>query len=646
MKKLINGKAALLTAVIGAGAAGSANAAEILVTADISTSTTWTANNTYNLQNQIYVLPGATLTIEPGTLIQSDTGVGGSLAVCKGAQIFVQGTSAKPVVFTSKADTLTGWHEGVNEWGNLTIMGAAYISENAIATNTPAPNAANVAPMEGLVAAFPGDTKVLYGGGNDDDDSGSVSYASFRYGGKVIGLNNELNGLSLGGIGRNTDLHHIEILSNVDDGIEIWGGTVNLKHFSIWYVGDDSLDIDQGWRGKAQNGLIVQGYSANASQGSGVGDNAIEMDGAEQSDYQPVTTGTLYNLTVIGQPIDGDHGTAWRDNCRMQVRNSIFMELGEELVKFDNVDGDGGAGYGFNGTLSWANTWATAYNAVPAHGNDFTTGTYTTNYPAQVDGNLAEIKDSVFYNNPFANAYTQATTVGVFNAGNNNVTAVASPITAITRAAPVVKGGKTMLQVTSLDPRPANDAVTSVGSAPNDGFFTPQQYRGAFDPACGQTWLDGWTATYAYGITPTVSGPAQYCTAKVNSLGCTPTVASTGTPSVLNCSSNAFTLSASGLLGNKNGLWFYGTNGLNGVAFQGGHLCIKLPIKRLNVLNTGGQGSACNGTLSTDFNARICSGSDTALVAGTLVGTQCWSRDPASPSTTNLTSGISFVICP
>jgi hypothetical protein len=84
-------------------------------------------------------------------------------------------------------------------------------------------------------------------------------------------------------------------MNNVDDGIEIWGGTVNLKYFSIWNVGDDSLDIDQGWRGKAQFGLIVQGYSLNASQGSGVGDNLIEIDGAEQSDWQPVTTASIYN---------------------------------------------------------------------------------------------------------------------------------------------------------------------------------------------------------------------------------------------------------------------------------------------------------------------------------------------------------------
>ncbi|MCC6406419.1 MAG: hypothetical protein IT453_04575 [Planctomycetes bacterium] len=137
-----------------------------------------------------------------------------------------------------------------------------------------------------------------------------------------------------------------------------------------------------------------------------------------------------------------------------------------------------------------------------------------------------------------------------------------------------------------------------------------------------------------------------YCTAKVNSLGCTPAVASSGAaPSVAGCAS-PFNLTATNLLGNKNGLWFYGTNGLAGTAFQGGHLCIKPAIKRLSVTNSGGAGTACNGSLSTDFNARICSGSDAALVAGALVGTQCWSRDPNSPSTTNLTSALSFTICP
>ncbi|MBL8844043.1 MAG: hypothetical protein JNL90_21140 [Planctomycetes bacterium] len=494
-----------------AGISGRAHAAEILVTADITTSTTWTANNTYNLQQQIYVRPGATLTIQAGTLIISDTGVGGSLAVCNGAQIFANGTQEEPVIFTSKADqaTWTGgdpktgtWREAANEWGNLTIMGDGYISENATPGNVATPDAGNVAAMEGLILDPMNPTLIEYGGGNDDDDSGSISYLSLRYGGKVISLANELNGLSLGGIGRETDIRNVEIMNNVDDGVEIWGGTVNLRCLSVWNVGDDSVDIDQGYRGKIQDVLIVQGHSLNAAQGSGVGDNCFETDGAEQSDWQPVTTATIYNATVIGQPVDGDHATAWRDNARVQYRNSIFMDLGERLVSFDNVDGDGGAGYGFNGTLSWANTWTTDWNNyssvnAPAVPTDF--------YKAQVDGKLAEIRDSVFFRNLNGAAYTEATARGVFDVAMNNVLIagaldVDSPVTTLTRGAPVVKGGKTMLPVTFLDPRPANEALTSVDWAPADGFFHSARYRGAFKP--GLNWLDGWTASQAFGMTP------------------------------------------------------------------------------------------------------------------------------------------------
>ncbi len=495
-------------------AAAAVGQSVVPVSSDISTSTTWTANNVYKLESQIYVLPGATLTIQAGTVIASTTNLGGSLAVCKGAQIFAQGTEKNPIIFTSQADVATWtagnpktgtWRAAANEWGNLTIMGGAYISENVITANTASPNAANVAPMEGLTAGFPGDTKVLYGGGNDDDDSGSLSYVSFRYGGKVIGLNNELNGLSLGGIGRATEINHVEIMNNVDDGIEIWGGTVNLKHFSIWNVGDDSLDIDQGYRGKIQHGLIVQGYSVGAAQGSGVGDNAIEIDGAEQADYQPVTTTCMYNLTVIGQPgsTGGDHGTAWRDNANAQIRNSIFMDLGERLVAIDNVDGDGGLGYGYNGTLSWAARWTTSSSTTstvnaPANPAAF--------YTAQLPGFLCEITDSVAFRNTNTSAYTEANNRGVFNAANNNVQIASTadadaPIQSLTRgAAANVFGTLVMRPVTFVDPRPKNQALTSVNWAPNDAFFSGARYRGAFAP--GNLWTTGWTAATAFGMMP------------------------------------------------------------------------------------------------------------------------------------------------
>jgi hypothetical protein len=511
---------ACTAALVTAAASSTAQAAEILVNADITTSTTWTANNTYNLQKQIFVKNGATLTIEPGTIIASTTNIGGSLAVTRGSQIFAMGSEEAPIVFTSKADvaTWTGgdpktgvWREAVNEWGNLTLMGRGYISENAIPGNVPTPSNTNLAIMEGLVEAFPGDPDVRYGGGNDNYDAGTVKYVSLRYMGKVIALNNELNGLALGGIGRATDIHHIDVMNCVDDGIEVWGGTVNFKHINIWNIGDDSVDVDQGWRGKGQFILVVMGYSADAAQGSGVGDNAFELDGAEDSDWQPVTTSVFYNVTVIGQP-GGDHGTAYRDGARIQFRNSIFMELGERLIRNDNVDGDGGSGYGHNGTLSFNDTWTTDYSVfsnvnAPPNPDQF--------YQAQTSGKLSEMTDSVFYNNTNANAYTEATTVGVVpgNATNNNTITTTLPIKTLVRAPQVTKGplALAMRQVIKLDPRPVGVAATSVGQAPADGFFTPAKYRGAFapskllnsgpnDPEAGN-WLCGWTAAYAYGFT-------------------------------------------------------------------------------------------------------------------------------------------------
>jgi hypothetical protein len=415
------------------------------INADITTSTTWTkANSPYALKKQIFVRNGATLTIEAGVVVASFADDQGSLAVCRGAKIFANGTAAEPIIMTSANDvatwsgsvtttgtsgnvtvitTLGNWRSGssdrhvCNEWGNLTVMGKAIVSNSLRSGNTPNPSGLNVSQMEGL-SNIPNDTNpnVLYGGADDNDDSGALHYLQSRYGGIVVGFGNELNGLSMGGIGRETDVDHIEIFENVDDGIETWGGTVNYKYISVWQIGDDNFDVDQGWRGKAQFGLLVQGWSRSAVQGSGTGDNVFEMDGAEDSDAQPQTAGVIYNFTCIGQPgvQGGDQGTAWRDNCHMQFRRCIWMDLGEQLVAFDGSDGDSSHGYGYNGTLPWADCWTTAASeawnlsntALGGHANITGTARDTTwlhnMYAAQVDGNLCEIKDSVFYNNTYA----------------------------------------------------------------------------------------------------------------------------------------------------------------------------------------------------------------------------------------------------
>ncbi len=497
-----------------------AQAAPVYISGDITTSTNLpklAEGDFYSLTNQVYVLPGAALTIEAGALFKSD---GGGLAVSRGAQIFVQGTRNEPVIMTSIHDDLATWREAANEWGNLTICGNALISASRFkgrpvinsggTANHSQPDGRSNRNMEGLTAAFEGDTRHFYGGNNDADDSGTLNYLSIRYGGKVSGLGDELNGLSLGGVGQGTDIDYVEIMNNTDDGIEIWGGKVNLKHVSIWNVGDDSLDIDQGWRGQAQFGLIVQGYSRNAGQGSGVGDNCIEHDGAETSDAQPVTTAEIYNFTVIGQPFPGagDGGTAWRDNARVQYRNCIWMDLGDQLIHPDGDDGDGAGGYGFNGTLTFSQTWATAYTELPT--NSVHVSPYTL-YTAQSEGHLAEITHSIFYRNPQA-TYTEATNRNVFAASNNNLIAGLpdQPIVKIVREPPVIRGGKVMLRVTSLDPCAARDAVTSAKIAPDNGFYCKAPYVGAF--SSDNNWLLDWTAADQFGMVDDSSHSAPTAT--------------------------------------------------------------------------------------------------------------------------------------
>ena len=649
MKKL------LTTLSVGAVAVSAANAQtfcgkpEIDVTANITTSTTWTADNVYNLTQQIYVLPGATLTIEAGTLVASDTNVGGSLAVSRGAQIFILGENGAPVIMTSKADVATWsgncdartgvWREAANEWGNLTVMGDAYISENAIASNTPDPNAGNFANMEGLVPP-PGQTWAQYGGGNDDDDSGVINFLSLRYGGRVIGLNNELNGLSLGGIGRGTDIDFVEIMNNVDDGVEIWGGTVDLKHVSIWNIGDDSLDVDQGWRGIVQFLLIVQGYSLDASQGSGVGDNACETDGAEDSFYQPRTRAQVVNATVIGQPLDGDGLTAWRDNAGVQYTHSIFMDGGEQVVRFDNDDGDGAQGYGAMGTESWEDHWTTNAGTFPIVNAPANPGDFYTNQNTSF--NVIDFQDNVFFNNNASSAYTEAIARGVFSPGNNNLVTMNSPIESIVRAPEVIRGGRRMVRVISLDPAPANDAVLSTNTVASNGTLDPVNYRGAFSPATANNWLCGWSASNAFGFVDGDCIGTGYGLQDVNAnaTGQKGKISASGSSTVAD---NDLQLQARDLPRNTFG-FFLNAPDRGFIANPGGsagNILLGGPIGRFQqaVANSG-----VDGVISLDVDVNMIPRPNpnfVAIMPGETWRFQLWSRDSAGgAATSNFTTAV------
>lgn len=509
---------------------GTVFAGNIDIISDIISSETWTSNNTYNLTQQIYVRPGATLTIEAGTRIVSTATANGSGALCvaNGGQLFVNGDSNAPVVMTSSADN-GEWRASCNEWGNLTLCGDAYIGFDGVTnsggfpSNTLAPSASNEANMEGLVEEAGNPTLNNYGGGNDDYDAGNISYLSIRYGGRVVGLSNELNGLSLGALGRNTQIHHVEIMNNVDDGIEIWGGTVGLKYITVWNIGDDSFDVDQGWRGKAQFGLIVQGYSRNASQGSGLGDNIFEFDGAENSDAQPRTRATIYNFTTVANTESGDGTTTWRDNASVQYRNCIFIGKGDKLVRADGEDGDGSSGYGYNGTLSLEERFETSartFNGLPYIDPVNVTGDdafMASLYQSQSDGMLAEITDCVIsgfgsiFNDPYYDLVPSSMRA-------TNVETPALPIKELIRSPAVSVGGKTVDPVVLIDPRPTDASFNQANfPAPSDGFFVPVSYRGGF--SADDNWLAGWTAADEYGFLSGTTSDCGSCSGDANADG-------------------------------------------------------------------------------------------------------------------------------
>ncbi len=523
---------------------------------EINVSTTLTNDKWYNITDRVVVLPGATLTIEKGTVFGSQNvgGVSGTLVIANGAQIMAEGTADEPIIFTSRTDLdnwdddashVTGkdprnrgqWREGKAEWGSVALLGDARISDTRQDPNNSVLfDVSKDSPIEGL-PSLPNGVN-LYGGLDDNDDSGVFKYVSISYGGDDFNpLNDsELNGMSVGGVGRATDYSHVEIMNNQDDGLEIFGGTINVKNLAVWNIGDDSVDIDHGYRGKMQFILIVQGASGEFNQGSGFGDNGFEIDGTDgNSAGQPVTATAIWNATTIGAPEvendsflndndSSDQLIALRDNANVQWWNSIFMTEGDRALKNDGDDGDGSTGYGHIGTLTFEERWDTAATWYHSAANVINAGGASdaeliAAYTAQVeDANLLQISGSLWWgiskygllddaNTNFALPASPA--AGDENEGLDNLVATSMPIVSVVRADDVTSnpfvipssdsGDGVIGNITSLDPRAANDALGSVRPlkfvAPLDGFYTPVNYRGAVGPE--SNWLADWTAMSA-----------------------------------------------------------------------------------------------------------------------------------------------------
>ena len=270
---------------------------EVIVAENITEDTVWAADRVYRLSKEIFVENGATLTIRAGTKIIGDQG--SALVVTVGARLESRGTEFEPVVFTSSRDEdmrLPG------DWGGVALLGRATVNQ---------PNAV----LEGLTDA----SRAAYGGTDDSWSCGVLEYTRIEFAGFPLKADEELNGLTLGGCGSGTIVDHVQVHLGDDDGVEVFGGTVNLSHVVISRAQDDSLDWDRGWRGKAQFVAIIQDSE---------GDNGLECDNwSDDNEAEPRSSPTIYNVTLIGSndPIASQRGATFKEGTAGIVRNAIFM---------------------------------------------------------------------------------------------------------------------------------------------------------------------------------------------------------------------------------------------------------------------------------------------------------------------------------
>lgn len=417
---------------------GAAQPTLVEVSAAITTNTTWTKDKRYVLKNIVHV-DGAVLTIEPGTTIAGERG--SALIVTRTAQLLAEGTAAAPIVFTANyPEGLRG--VGNNNWGGVLLNGRAAI---------------NVTGGDNKAEGLADEPRNRYGGGATPDDAhscGRLRYVRIEFAGQPLSANDELNGLTLNACGTGTVVDYVQVHRGIDDGVELFGGSVNLKHLVITGSDDDGLDWDQGWTGKAQF-LVVQ-------QLPGRGNHGIEADNNRASqDAMPRSAPSLFNVTLVGRAPDSSdpgegrsRGMAFRVGTAGVVSNAVITNFTDWAMFVD----------GSNSQARWA------------------------------DGSLS-VKHSVFFKNPMA-AFQNVRPGNLADGGVapdnfDEELALLAPSLANRQVDPLLPGATSLTQPAF---KPLADSPVFMGGAtpPADGFFDPSA---TFVGAVGaDDWTAGWTA--------------------------------------------------------------------------------------------------------------------------------------------------------
>lgn len=403
----------------------------VAVSGTITSSTTWTASKRYVLSNYVGVVAPATLTIEPGTVIYGGDGRA-TLFIQRGAKILADGTNRRPIIFTSPQRT---GMRAQKDWGSLVVLGGAPI---------------NVPGGEAVLEGLPSEAAYRYGGNNAADNSGVMRYIRLEFGGFEIATGQEINGLTLAGVGNGTVVDYVEVLHNKDDAVEFFGGTVNASHILGIAHADDGLDFDFGYGGSVQFAAMIK--RPESDEGDSNFFTESDNNGSGGADT-PITNPNVYNVTAVRVASNtGFYGGRIRRNSQGQYHN-VIVSGSKNAPLF--IDGTSTQGNAANGTLV-------------------------------IDHSIfnGDFSDAAFPGTAGAPTRDYLFTTRKYNRNTDPMLAMGTPTSLRTL----------MPDLEPLSDSPALDA-SYVGNPPDNGFLQAVTYQGAVGP--GNNWiLSGW-ATFS-----------------------------------------------------------------------------------------------------------------------------------------------------
>lgn len=433
---------------------------------------------------------GVTLNIEPGVVVFAKQGQASFLAVNRGNKIHAVGTAAKPIVFTSQSNVQgLATDDTSAEWGGIVLLGRATITDCDVAGQVPRD------PARLCERDTEGTTGALFGGNNDNDSSGELQYVQIRYSGYTLELGKELQGLTPSGVGKGTTIDHIQVHNSSDDGIEVFGGTFNMKNLVFTGNEDDNLDTDVGYRGAVQYVISVQRYRGNSNQG----DTFLETDSNpgtaanRSADILPRQSLKVANFTHV-QRFNGGENLAvmmLRGGADLTLVNGV---VAQSIVTSNSVTLPGAGGVAGGGAA------ITGASLLPC--------LEVRDAATLRDANVAvedlgkPVYKSVVMQCLASQPFTSGARVGVNPA--TSATFTADDIKAIFLAGATTNSFAFTPNLTGFFINGATEtAVVATDPKTVDAFFDTTNYVGAVKDA-SDTWYTGWTCnsqTATLGVT-------------------------------------------------------------------------------------------------------------------------------------------------